>query len=507
MDGKFILAIDQGTTNTKAILVDQQGEIIASATCTLAIYYPQPAWVEQDGAEIWRTVQTAIEKCLQGQSLSRLSAIAVTNQRETVILWDRRTGIPLGPCIVWQCHRTAPFCEELKANGLETIIRERTGLTIDPMFSASKMRWLLDHAKNGYRRAEAGELCLGTIDSWVVWNLTGGAIHVCDFTNASRTQLLNLRDLSWDPELLRIFGIPQVSLPEIHSSNKVVGETIPVGSLPAGIPIASLIGDSHAALFGHAGFQPGAVKATYGTGSSLMTPTKVPVLSQRGLSTTIAWGRKPVTYALEGNIYSTGATVQWLSQVLGLQDSGKSVEELASQVDESDGVYLVPAFVGLGAPHWNEAARGLITGLTRGTTAAHLARAAIESIAYQVRDVFDVMSEEAGVPLQFLLADGGASRNNHLMQFQADILDRPVIRNLSADVSALGAAYMAGLTIGAWLSEDEIQNLPRPTERFEPRQSANKRLRLYSGWQAAIRRATFDTMFKEKIVDGAGHDA
>jgi len=498
MKGNAILAIDQGTTNTKAVLVDQQGDVIAGASCSPGIYYPQPAWVEQDAIEIWRTVQTAIEKCLQGQDPAHLSAIAVTNQRETVMLWDRHTGVPLGPCIIWQCHRTAPFCEELKTRGLETLLRERTGLTIDPMFSASKMRWLLEHVENGYQRADTGELCLGTVDSWIVWNLTGGARHACDFTNASRTQLLNLHKQCWDPELSDLFGIPLAALPEIYPSSGVVGETVSIGKLPAGIPIASLIGDSHAALYGHAGFQPGAVKATYGTGSSLMTPTTSPVLSQRGLSTTIAWGRQSVTYALEGNIYNTGATVQWLGQILGMNDPISGVEELASQENESKGVYLVPAFAGLGAPHWNEAARGLITGLTRGTTAAHLARATIESIAYQVRDVFDVMAEEAGAPLQVLLADGGASRNNRLMQFQADILNRPVIRNLSTDVSALGAAYLAGLAIGMWHTELEIQNLTRSTERFEPGLSTAERERLYSGWQAAVRRATVDTRSAEK---------
>jgi glycerol kinase len=499
MKGNVILAIDQGTTNTKAILVDQQGNVIAGASCSPGIHYPQPAWVEQDAIEIWRTVQTAIEKCLQGQDPTRISAIAVTNQRETVMLWDRRTGAPQGPCILWQCHRTAPFCEELKRRGLETWLRERTGLTIDPMFSASKMRWLLEHVENGYRRANSRELCLGTIDSWVVWNLTGGAVHACDFTNASRTQLLNLREQCWDIELCDLFGIPLAALPEICPSSGIVGETISIGELPAGIPIASLIGDSHAALFGHAGFQPGAVKATYGTGTSLMTPTTSPVISQRGLSTTVAWSRQSVTYALEGNIYSTGAAVQWLGQILGMKDPATGIEDLASQVDESNGVYLVPAFVGLGAPHWNEAARGLITGLTRGTTAAHLARATIESIAYQVRDVFDVMAEEAGAPLQVLFADGGASRNNQLMQFQADILNRPVVRNLSADVSALGAAYLAGLVTGMWHTDLEIQDLPRSTERFEPSQSAAERERSYSGWQAAVRRAIFETSSGDKL--------
>jgi glycerol kinase len=506
MDKSFILAIDQGTTNSKAILVDGQGWIAGSASRSPGISYPQPAWVEQDPVELWATVQQVIDACMQVARGRKIAALAVTNQRETVLAWERRTSLPLGPAVVWQCHRSADFCRQLTQKGLEPYLRERTGLTVDPMFSGSKMRWLLDHIENGQRRAEAGEICLGTVDSWVLWNLTGGACFACDYTNASRTQLFNLHSLDWDDEILEIFAIPRPALPEPHLSSGVFGETVPTGDLPGGLPIASLIGDSHAALFGHAGFQPGAIKATYGTGTSLMTPTSGLVLSKSGLSSTIAWSRVGVTYALEGNIYSTGAAVQWLEQVLGMDGSGRDLEELASRVKETGGVYLVPAFVGLGAPYWNETARGLITGLTRGTTAAHLARATLESIAYQVRDVFDLMSAEAGVQLKILLADGGASRNNQVMQFQADILDLPVVRSLSADVSALGAAYLAGLTIGLWGSEAEIQDLPRPSERFEPRMPAPEREGLYAGWQAAVRRTVLDTKPEAETSDGAGHD-
>jgi glycerol kinase len=488
MMGSLILAIDQGTTNTKAILVDPQGQIAACASCSPGISYPQPAWVEQDPEELWDTVRQVIDECVLTDDDHRVVALAITNQRETVMAWERETGNPLGPAVIWQCHRSADFCRQLEEKGLEKFLRERTGLTIDPMFSGSKMRWLLDNIKNGQKRAEAGEICLGTVDCWVLWNLTGGASFACDYTNASRTQLFNLRSLDWDDQILDVFGIPRVALPQPCLSSGVFGDTIPTGALPGGIPIASLIGDSHAALYGHAGFLPSVVKATYGTGTSLMTPTATPVLSQHGLSTTVAWGKLgQTTYALEGNIYISGAVVQWLGSALGLTDPGVEIEALAAQVEDSEGVYLVPAFVGLGAPHWDMDARGLITGLTRGSSSVHLARAALESIAYQVRDVFDVMAVEAGVPLEFLFADGGASRNNLLMQFQADVIGRPVIRNLSADLSALGAAYLAGQAIGMWSSDTAIQELHRPQERFEPKLPPEERERRYAGWKHAVR--------------------
>lgn len=487
---RYILAIDQGTTNTKAILVNISGRVIRRASQALEVSYPQPTWVEQDPLAIWQSVQAVIDECLQDHP--PLAAVAITNQRESVVLWDRQSGLPLGPCVVWQCQRGATLCQELYVKGLEPLVRQRTGLTIDPMFSASKMRWLLDQSPDTRRRAEAGDLCLGTIDSWVLFNLTGGRVHACDMTNASRTQLFDLHRRQWDAELLDVFAIPAATLPEINPSSAIYGESAAKGNLPAGIPIASLIGDSHAALFGQAGFEPGTIKATYGTGSSLMTPMPAPVISQHGLSTTIAWDQpQKTTYALEGNIYVTGAAVQWLGQLLGLNDADP-IEKLAAEVADTGGVYLVPAFVGLGAPHWNETARGLITGLTRGSSPAHLARATLESIAYQVRDVFDAMQAEAGVALTKLLVDGGASRNNLLMQFQADILGCPVQRNLSGDVSALGAAYLAGLAVGWWQSEVEIAALPRPHDSFEPQLAPEKRAALYHGWQQAVARAIFN---------------
>lgn len=491
-----ILAIDQGTTNTKVLLVDAHGSVIAQAARPLTQRYPRPAWVEQDARAIWQSVRDAIDACLASVAGPRVAAIALTNQRESVALWERASGRPLGPVIGWQCRRTADVCADLRARGLVPFLAERTGLAIDPLFSASKMRWLLDHADDGPRRAERGELCLGTMDSWVLWNLTGGAVHATDLTNASRTQLLDIHTRRWSEELLELFGVPRAALPDVRPSRAAFGRSVALGRLPAGVPIAALFGDSHAALFGQAGFVPGAVKATYGTGSSLMTPTPAPVRSRHGLSTTIAWALdlEDVTYALEGNIAVTGAAVQWLGEFLGLARPTEEVAALAARVADAGDLYLVPAFVGLGAPYWNDAARGLISGLTRGATVAHLARATLESIAYQVRDVFDAMQAESGADLRVLLADGGASRNPLLMQFQADILGVPLLCSTSADASALGAAYLAGLGTGIWPTLDAIAELPRPRERFEPRLSALNRAALYAGWQTAVARATLGTV-------------
>jgi glycerol kinase len=492
-----ILTIDQGTTNTKALVVDESGIILARSSQPTAINYPQPGWVEQDALEVWRVTRTAIAECLAALDEPNLVAVAITNQRETALVWERETGLPVAPCVVWQCRRSAPFCNHLKRQGLEPLLRTRTGLQVDPMFSAGKFRWLLEHTKDGFCRAEQGELCVGNIDAWVLWNLTGGAVHATDLTNASRTQLLNLHTLAWDDEALNAFGVPAAALPEIKPSSAFYGETVPLDGLPGGVPIAAMIGDSHASLYGQAGFRAGSIKATYGTGSSLMTPTDRPILSENGLSTTIAWAREKApaahktAYALEGNIYATGAAVEWLGQVLGLDNPGTGLEKLARTVEDTDNVYFVPALVGLGAPHWKEAARGLITGLTRSAGPAHLARATLEAIAYQVRDVFDVMQSESGASLQTLLADGGASRNDLLMQFQADIIDCPVLRSTSTDISPLGAAFLAGLAVGLWAGEAEIERLVPPRDRFEPQMSAKRRETLYAGWQEAVARTTF----------------
>jgi len=493
-----ILAIDQGTTNTKVVLVDDTGAVISRASRPVEVAFPQPGWVEQDGMALWRTVEAAIDDCLTQAPAGPIAAVGITNQRESVLLWDRATGHPIGPCIVWQCRRTAPFCATLRDRGLRSLLEEKTGLTIDPLFSASKIRWLLDAAPEGHRRAAGGELLAGTIDSWVLWNLTAGAAHACDATNASRTQLFNLASGGWDDRLLEIFGIPRAVLPRVRPSSGAFGVTAGRGRLPAGIPIASLIGDSHAALFGHAAFEPGAVKATYGTGSSLMTLVSTPTRSTRGLSTTVAWALADrLSYALEGNITVTGGAVDWFGQFLGGSHSAADVAALAETVPDTGGVHLVPAFAGLGAPYWDDGARGVVCGLTRGTTRAHVARATLESIAFQVRDVFDVMRADAGAPLPVLLADGGASRNDTLMQFQADVLGCPVVRNLSSDLSACGAAWLAGLSVGVWPSRDALAALPRATDRFEPRLSAAERDRRYAGWTDAVSRARSQAASRE----------
>ncbi len=485
-----ILAIDQGTTNTKVLLFDQAGAVVARASRPMAIAFPAPGWVEQDAGEIWRTTAEAIEECLSGAGGADVRALGVTNQRESVVAWDRRTGEPVGPCIVWQCRRTAPACEGLKTQGLEPIIRGKTGLPIDPLFSASKLRWLLDHTPDGHARAGDGELCLGTVDSWLLWKLTGGGVHACDVSNAARTQLLDIGSGSWDAGLLDLFGIPAAALPRVASSSGAIGTSRAMGRLPAGVPVASLIGDSHAALFGHAAFEPGKVKATYGTGSSLMSPLATRAPSEHGLSTTVAWGLpEGTTYALEGNITLTGGAVDWLGQLLGLPQSARGVGELAQRVPDTGGVYLVPALAGLGAPHWDPDARGLVCGLTQATTAAHLARASLEAIAYQVRDVFDAMQAASSFPLVELLADGGAAGNDLLMQFQADVLGCPVVRDRSGDLSARGAAWLAGLATGVWGGLDELARLPRLTDRFTPRMPDGERTRLYDGWQDALARA------------------
>ncbi len=479
---KLILAIDQGTTNTKVLLVDQTGSVRARASRPLAIAFPEPGWVEQDARGLWSSVTEAIDDCIAQAGDVEILAVGITNQRESVVVWDRRTGEPAGPCVIWQCRRTSAFCEELRQRGLEPLIRERSGLPVDPLFSASKIRWLLAHAKTG-------ELCAGTVDSWLLWNLTGGAVHATDASNASRTQLLNLKDCEWDGELLKVFEIPEACLPQVRASSGFFGSTVACGKLAAGVPVASMIGDSHAALFGHATFAPGAVKATYGTGSSLMSPVDSVVASRHGLSTTIAWSAQDqVRYALEGNITNTGGAVQWLADFLSFPGGAEGVAALAKTVPDSHGVYLVPAFAGLGAPHWNTDARGVMCGLTRGTTAAHAARATLDSIAYQVADVFEAICKDANLSRPALFADGGASRNDSLMQFQADILCCPVIRSGSADLSAMGAAWLAGLAIGFWKSLEELEALPRETTRFEPKMDNAHRADLIGGWRAALAR-------------------
>lgn len=487
-DSPLILAIDQGTTNTKAVLVDQSGDIVGISARPVDIEYPRPGWVQQDAQAIWATVRECIDEVILAAGSPALSAIGISNQRESGVAWEASTGRAVGPVVSWQCRRSSELCDGLREAGVGDRILARTGLPLDPGFTAGKWRWLLDAASDGRARAEDGEIRLGTVDSWLLWNLTGGSEHRTDVSNASRTQLLDLERAEWEDWLLDAFGVPKAALPTIDPSSRIVGHTMAIGALHEGIPIAALIGDSHAALFGHAGFQPGTIKSTYGTGSSLMMATPQRLEPEHGITSTVAWGVGRTIYALEGNIYVTGAAVQWVADFGGL-DGPAAVADLAASIDGTAGVYLVPAFVGLGAPHWDDQARGLISGLTRGSTMNQLAQAALESIAYQVRDVFDRMGEASGQELTVLLADGGVTRNDRLMQFQADILGVPVQRNDTPELSALGAAYLAGLATGVWRDTAEIAALPRSVVRFDPDMQAEQRASLYRGWQDALARS------------------
>jgi glycerol kinase len=490
MSTKYILAIDQGTTNTKGVLVDAGGRPIYKASAPVRVASPKSDWVEQDAREVWDSVRRVAEDCLAHCAPERPVGIGISNQRETIVAWERATGNPLAPAIVWQCRRSAAFCAKLAKDGWGEILRERTGLGIDPLFSGSKIAWLLQNIPGLRARAEAGEICFGTMDGWLIWNLTGGARYVCDFSNASRTQLLNISTENWDAELLSLFGVPLVALPRLVPSSGVIGETAAIGSIPARIPIASALGDSHAALAGHASFEPGTVKATYGTGSSLMTLVGGAKKRAADLATTIAWRVQDETqFAIEGNISMSGAAVQWLGEFLRLANPVEDAARLAESVDGSDGVYFVPAMSGLGAPHWDSAMRGAIFGLSRTSTSAHLARAAVEAIAFQVRDVFDAMEREAAVPLPMLHADGGATHNDRLMQFQADVLGRPVMRSSCADLSAVGAAWLAGIAFGIWPSLAALEKLRFDSQVFEPRMSEIEREEQYGGWKLAVERA------------------
>lgn len=490
----YILAIDQGTTNTKGLLVNRSGKPMFRASAPVYISNPRPDWVEQDPLEIWSSVLSVINQCLDQIPDKKIDGIGISNQRETVVVWERGTGQVLAPAIVWQCRRSSDICASLKRKGHEAILRERTGLGIDPLFSASKLTWLIDNVPGLRKRAENGDVCAGTIDSWLIWNLTGGAVHRCDATNASRTQLFDIYCRVWDDDLLSLFSIPSAVLPEVMPSSSILGNTAAIGSLPPGIPIASAIGDSHAAMVGHGSCTSGTIKATYGTGSSLMTLVPTPKSASHKLVSTIAWAVPDHTqYALEGNITMTGAAVQWVGEFLRLKDPIQDTLSLSETVADAGGTYLVPAMVGLGAPYWDQSVRGAILGLTRSSSAAHLARAAVEAIAYQVRDVFEAMQMEAGCELPSLQADGGGSRSNWLMQFQADILDRPVVRSTCPDLSALGAAGLAGLAIGYWPSISSFGDLITSGEKFSPQMSNEERALRYSGWLRSIAQARFRT--------------
>ena len=494
MPAQYILSLDQGTTSSRAILFDHSGQIRQLAQKEFRQYYPQPGWVEHDPEEIWSSQYGVLAEVLAKANITTrdIAAIGITNQRETVVVWERSSGRPIHPAIVWQDRRTAGFCDRLKSQGLEPLIRDRTGLVIDAYFSASKLKWILDQVPGARSRAEKGELAFGTVDAWLIWKLTGGKLHLTDSTNASRTMLFNIHEGKWDAELLRLFDIPTPILPEVRSSSEVYGAT---GSIMApgsiGVPIAGIAGDQQAALFGQLCTQPGMVKNTYGTGCFLLMHTgDKAVSSNNQLITTVAWTREGRTeYALEGSIFIAGAVVQWLRDGLHFIRDSKEIESLAGEVQSTDGVYLVPAFAGLGAPHWNQYARGSSFGMTRGTTKAHIARAALESIAYQTYDVLKAMEADSGIVLKELRVDGGATANNLLMQFQSDVLGVPVVRPTITETTALGAAYMAGLGVGYWSSVEEIGKQWAEDTRFQPTMDKEYAQQLLKGWQRAVKAA------------------
>ena len=488
----YILALDQGTTSSRAIVFDRDGAIRAIAQKEFTQMFPSPGWVEHDPHEIWASqIDVAVEALGRAQVRpDDLAAIGITNQRETTIVWDRETGDPIHHAIVWQDRRTADFCERLKAEGAGEPIQARSGLLIDAYFSASKIRWLLDHVPGARARAEAGKLAFGTDDTWLVWKLTNGACHVTDVSNASRTMLFNIHTLQWDDELLRLFDIPASLLPSVRSSSEVYGQ-VPMSLGIGRVPVAGIAGDQQAALFGQMCRTPGMSKNTYGTGCFLLQNIgTTPIRSRQQLVTTVGWqigGR--TEYALEGSVFIGGAVVQWIRDGLGLVRTAADIEPLAAAVADNGGVYLVPAFAGLGAPHWDPYARGTIVGITRGTTAGHIARAALESIAYQVSDLLDAMAADAGIPLAELRVDGGAATNNTLMQFQADLLGVAVVRPVVTETTALGAAYLAGLAVGFWPSIDAISGQWKVDRRFEPAMPLSATAALRERWTEALQRS------------------
>ena len=490
----YIAALDQGTTSSRAILFNQAGEIAARAQYPFRQIYPQPGWVEHDPMEIWASERRALAEITSHIDPRQVAAIGITNQRETTILWDRRTGEPIHNAIVWQCRRTAPFCDELKARGLGEIIAEKTGLLIDAYFSASKIRWLLDNVPGARERAERGELCFGTVDSWLIWQLSGGAVHVTDYSNASRTMLFNIHTLRWDEELCEIFGIPRSILPRPVGNSEVYGlvaRDLPELEGLAGIPICGSIGDQPAALFGQGCFHPGEAKNTYGTGCfTLMNVGREAVRSRAGLVTSVGWSIGGETsYALEGSVFNAGSTIQWLRDELKLIDSAPECDRLAESVPDSGGVVIVPAFTGLGAPYWDMYARGTILGLTRGSTRAHIARAVLDAIALQVTDLVRAMNADAPCPIPTLRVDGGASVSDILMQIQADLLGIPVDRPAQVETTAFGAAALAGLAAGVWKDTGELEKLRRSQHVFTPLRSGADCGREYRRWQRAVERA------------------
>ena len=493
MSKKYIMALDQGTTSSRAILFDKEGNIIATSQKEFTQIYPKPGWVEHNAMEIWGSQSGVMREVLETNSISpdEIAAIGITNQRETTIVWDKNTGKPIYNAIVWQCRRTSEICDEIEANGYKDMIKDKTGLILDAYFSGTKIKWILDNVEGAREKAENGELLFGTVDTWLIWNLTRGKVHVTDYSNASRTMLYNIKELKWDDEILELLNIPKSMLPEVKPSSCIYGNTDEQMLAGAQIPIAGCAGDQQSALFGQTCFEEGSAKNTYGTGCfMLMNTGEKPVESKNGLLTTIAWGVDgKVEYALEGSIFVGGAVIQWLRDELKILYNAKQSEFYATSVEDTNGVYVVPAFTGLGAPHWNMYARGCVMGLTRGANREHLVRASLESIAYQVKDVLHAMEEDSGLKLAGLKVDGGASANNFLMQFQSDILDTNINRPKVVETTALGAAYLAGLAVGFYSSKDDIKNSWIIDKEFKPNMEEAKRANLYKGWKKAVQRS------------------
>ena len=489
---KYMMAFDAGTTSNRCILFDRQGRICSSAQKEFTQIFPRPGWVEHDAREIWATQFGVAAEAMGklGASAADIAAIGITNQRETTVVWDRATGEPVCNAIVWQCRRTSEYCDSLKEQGLAESVRRKSGLMIDAYFSATKLKWILDHVEGVRERAERGELLFGTVETWLIWRLTGGRVHVTDYSNASRTMLFNINTLDWDQEILDILDIPRCMLPQVKPSSCVYGETDP-GFFGAPIPIAGAAGDQQAALFGQTCFQPGQAKNTYGTGCFLLMNTgEKPVFSKNGLVTTIAWGLDgKVNYALEGSIFVAGAAVQWLRDEMRLIDSAMDSEYMARKVSDTNGCYVVPAFTGLGAPHWDQYARGTIVGLTRGVNKYHIIRATLESLAYQVNDVLNAMEADSEIPLSALKVDGGASANDFLMQTQADIINAPVKRPRCIETTAMGAAYLAGLAVGYWKDKEEVVKNWAMDREFTPQIEEEARIKKIKGWEKAVKYA------------------
>lgn len=487
---KYIMALDQGTTSSRAILFNKKGEIVSIAQQEFEQIFPQPGWVEHDANEIWTSILAVIAESLRKADAepSQVVAIGITNQRETAVVWDKKTGKPIYNAIVWQSRQTEDICKELLEKGYENTFRNKTGLLIDPYFSGTKVKWILDHVEGAREKAEKGELLFGTIDTWLVYKLSGGKAHVTDYSNASRTLMYNIYELKWDEELLEILGVPKSMLPEVRPSSEVYAKTVDYHFFGHEVPIAGIAGDQQAALFGQAAFEPGMAKNTYGTGAFLLMNTgEKAVQSQHGLLTTLAWGLDgKVTYALEGSIFVAGSGVQWLRDGLRMFRSAPESESYAKKVASTDGVYFVPAFVGLGAPYWDSEARGAVFGLTRGTTKEHFIRAVLESVAYQTKDVLDAMINDSGIELKSLRVDGGMVKNDFLMQFQSDILGVEVARPVVTETTALGAAYLAGLAIGFWESTAEIAAQWQVDKTFTCQMPEAERNKLYEGWQKAV---------------------